>query len=76
MRARETHEGCLLLARPFFLLPTTSKRLLRRLAGDGRKFFVPLASRGSRASGRLVLAFARLDNTAKYLRAERRKKRP
>ena len=34
-RSRETREGCplacLLLARPFFLVPTTSKRLLRRL---------------------------------------------
>ena len=29
-RARET---CLFLARPFFLAPTTSKRLLRRLSG-------------------------------------------
>ena len=26
--------------------------------GEGRKFFVPLASRGSRASGRFALAFA------------------
>ena len=31
-RARETREGCLLLARSFFLVPTESKRLLRRLA--------------------------------------------
>ena len=30
-RARGRH-ACLLLARPFFLVPTTSKRLLRRLA--------------------------------------------
>ena len=29
-RARETRE-CLLLTRPFLLVPTTSKRLLRRL---------------------------------------------
>ena len=29
-RARGRH-ACLLLARPFFLVPTTSKRLLRRL---------------------------------------------
>ena len=37
-RQRETREGrgrplaCLLLAHPFFLAPTTSKRLLRRLS--------------------------------------------
>ena len=30
-RARGRH-ACLLLARPFFLVPATSKRLLRRLA--------------------------------------------
>ena len=29
--------ACLLLARPFFLVPTTSKRLLRRLASPQRK---------------------------------------
>ena len=34
-RARGRH-ACLLLARPFFLVPTTSKRLLRRLT-FGRK---------------------------------------
>ena len=32
-RARGRH-ACLLLARPFFLVPTTSKRLLRRLVVD------------------------------------------
>ena len=38
MRERETREGrgrplaCLLLAHPFFLTPTISKRLLRRLS--------------------------------------------
>ena len=32
--------ACLLLARPFFLVPTTSKRLLRRLSG----IQVPLTS--------------------------------
>ena len=33
-RARERHAclACLLLARPFFLVPSTSKRLLRRLS--------------------------------------------
>ena len=40
MRARETREGCLLLARPFFLVPTTSKRLLRRLGMFGISFHI------------------------------------
>ena len=34
VRARETRKGCLaclLLARPFFLVPATSKRMPRRL---------------------------------------------
>ena len=60
-RARETREGCLLLASlrskrfrasllrrlpsgaPFFLVPTTSKRLLRRLIFKGYNDLLPLA---------------------------------
>ena len=49
-RARETHDGCplacLFLARPFFLVPTASKRLLRRLSLTlGEKGFARLNGR-------------------------------
>ena len=54
-RARETRGGgegeetpsplaCLLLARPFFLVPTTFKRLLRRLAWIWSRNFVWLSA--------------------------------
>ena len=47
-RARETRTRCFLLARPFFLVPTTSKRLLRlRLQGQNCKFFTTPLSRNS-----------------------------
>ena len=47
-RARETRTRCFLLARSFFLVPTTSKRLLRlRLQGQNCKFFTTPLSRNS-----------------------------
>ena len=49
-RARGRHT-CLLLARPFFLVPTTSKRLLRRLCRLRR----PLPNRASFRKGQLAL---------------------
>ena len=42
-RARGRH-ACLLLARPFFLVPTTSKRLLRRLANNDITTILGLSS--------------------------------
>ena len=42
-RARGRH-ACLLLARPFFLAPTTSKRLLRRLANNDITTILGLSS--------------------------------
>ena len=42
-RARGRH-ACLLLARPFFLVPTTSKRLLRRLANNNITTILGLSS--------------------------------
>ena len=42
-RARGRH-ACLLLARPFYLVPTTSKRLLRRLANNDITTILGLSS--------------------------------
>ena len=55
MRVRNgylTKEACLLLARPFFLVPTTSKRLLRRL---GKRTIGVLSSKQPIHDPRLVL---------------------